>query len=123
MTSRIVFYDAQQFRPVPHRVRLHKPGEDRHWNAQGWWPVGLDWRPGAPTFLSNLSLTLLYRRLQKVFDLHRQRDPESFQLRITPLDEDGDELPEQSYFFVPTSPIDDEDPEEYRRWISAASAA
>lgn len=115
-----VFYDAEKFRPSPYRVRLDKPGEERHWREQGWWPVGLDWRPGAPMFLSNLTLTLLYRRLHRIFELHKQPDRDSFQLVVVPLDEYGKELADQQFCFVPTMPIDDEEPEEYRRWMSAA---
>lgn len=115
-----VFYDASKFRPIPHRARLHKPGEERLWSDRGWWLVGLDWRPGAPTFLSNLTLTFLFRRLHLVFDLHKQRDPDSFQLMVVPLDEEGQELSDLTFFFVPTSPIDDVDREEYQRWMSAA---
>ncbi len=116
-----VFYDAEKFRPIPHRARLHKPGEERLWRDQGWWPVGLDWRPGAPTFLSNLTLTLLYRRLHQVFDLRKQVDPDSFQLMVVPVDEEGRELSDFAFFFVPTAPIDDvDDREEFQRWMSAA---
>jgi hypothetical protein len=116
---RKIYYNEQQFRPTPHRARLHKPGEERYWDQQGWWPVGLDWRPGAPTFLSNLSLTMLFRRLHRVFELHKQRDPDSFQLRVVPLNEDGREVTDLGFFFVPTAPIDDDDREEYDRWLSA----
>jgi hypothetical protein len=119
-STRVVFYDAEKFRPIPYRVRLHKPGEDRRWDQQGWWPVGLDWRPGAPTFLSNLVLTQLFRRLSAVFELHKERDPDSFQLKVVPLDDEGRELEDLKFFFVPTMPIDDTDREEFQRWQSAA---
>lgn len=116
-----VFYNEKQFRPTLHRARLHKPGEERHWSDKGWWLVGLDWRPGAPAFLSNLVLTELYRRLFHLYDLRQQRDHQAFQLQIVPLNEQGQELPDEKFFFVPTAPIDDlDDREEYQRWMSAA---
>lgn len=117
---RVVFYDAEKFRPTPYRVRLHKPGEERFWNQQGWWPVGLDWRPGAPTFLSTLVLTTMFDRLSCIFELRKRGGADSFQLKVVPVDEEGGEIEDLAFFFVPTMPMDDTNEEEYRRWMSAA---
>lgn len=119
-STRVVFYDADHFRPIPYRVRLHKPGEERLWDQNGWWPVGLDWRPGAPTFLSNLVLTMTFRHLSSLFELHKKGGAATFQLKVSRVGEDGREVDGDAFFFVPTMPIDDTDQEEYRRWMSAA---
>lgn len=112
-----VTYDAEHFRPVLHRVRLHKPG-DQHWQNLGSWPVGLDWRPGHPTFLSTVLLTKMYRRLFEMYDLRRQPKAQEFQLMVTQMNEGGTEG--DPFFFFETMPIDDLDRDEYRRWQQRA---
>lgn len=118
---RSIMYDVNHFAPIPHRVRLTNVSSPQHWQDKGWWPIGLDWRPGGPTFLSNRALTMLYDRLVLAYDLHRkpQEDQAEFFLLVTRMDEDGRER--EICFFAPTVPIDDRDEQEYRTWLSAAA--
>lgn len=114
-------YDERRFAPQLYVVRLVKSEPDLYWLEKGCWTVTLDWRPGRPTFLSNRTLTLLFRRLMRVYKNEVGSKQDQFQLLVTPTDELGYEVPERARLFVPTVPIDDnDDREEWRVWDSAA---
>jgi hypothetical protein len=81
----------------------------------GPWPVGLDWRAGAPAWRSTLILSRMFYRM---CDMLQPRFDEIFQLRVVPLDEDGVPDDERAFYYFPAVNLDD--PEEARLWLSAA---
>jgi hypothetical protein len=87
-----ILYDERTWRPIVHQVWLHAPDVNRE-EFVGPWPVGLDWRAGAPAWRSTLILSRMFYRM---CDMLQPRFDEIFQLRADAVRAAGKDLPPEA---------------------------